>query len=220
MTIRGQCVEPIRRPVKRYGIDVLAAGLRDCVVAAILEARMRITKPVQSVVLWRDSSETFVAQTALVNMYPGAPMGYARADLALDLLVPTSGVPTSLHSVERYGDPIRAAFLRRHRVGRTSDWWSEVICVPRILVHIEVGRAFGALAPELIDAGVRIGARFAVYDGDPDETFPIRTKATLDAAVRRDLRVKFKSVAALRSFAELCYDDPARQRWLTKLGQG
>jgi hypothetical protein len=203
--------------MKRYLIDKLADGLVESAVAAIAKATKGSKKPIQSVVMWRDSSETFIPYTALISFTPGKPQGYARSDLQVTFIPPRTEVPSSLFSIEEKPDPVRDAFIKANALDKKADWWSQALSVPRILVPIEIDRALAGLKDGLEAKGVKVAPKFAVYDGDPDKTEPIREPGKLEKAISADLKKKLKTPAQKLAFAELCYDSSERQDWLLKL---
>ena len=203
--------------MKRYSIDKLASGLVASAVTTIAKAAKKSKKPIQSVVMWRDSSETFIPFTALLSYKPGKPQGYSRSDLKLLVMPPKTSVPPSLFRIEEKGDPVREAFIKANGLSKKDDWWSDVLSVPRLLVGIEIDRALAGLKEGLEEAGVPLGPKFAVYSGDPDKTEPIQPEGKLEKSIARDLRAKLKTAAQRQAFAELCYEDPERQAWLLEL---
>jgi hypothetical protein len=203
--------------MKRYLIDKLAEGMLESAAAAIAKATKKSKKPIHSVLMWRDSSETFIPFTALIFFSAGKPRGFAGHDLRLLVLPPTTFVPSSLYAVEGKGDLVRAEFIKANKLKKTDDWWGDVLSVPRLLVGIEMDRVFSRLKDVLEEVDVKLAPKFVVYSGDPDATEPIKESRKLDRAVASDLKKKLKTAAQKQAFAELCYHSKDRQAWLLKL---
>ncbi|HEY8211701.1 MAG TPA: hypothetical protein VIG99_29665 [Myxococcaceae bacterium] len=203
--------------MKRYLIDKLAEGLLESAVAAIAKGTKGAKKPIQSVVMWRDSSETFIPFTALISFTAGKPQGYGAADLRVTVLAPKTSTPTSLYEVEGKGDRVRDEFIKANKLKKTDDWWARVLSVPRLLVGIEMDRALMGLKAGLEEAGVKLAPKFAAYNGDPDKTEPIKESDKLAKAAASDLKKKLKTAEQKQAFAELCYQGKERQAWLLEL---
>jgi hypothetical protein len=203
--------------MKRYLIDKLAADLLENTEIAIRTATKYAKKPIQSVVLWHDTSETFIPHQALVSFKPGAPRGPMKTELTLSIPKPRSSVPQSLIYFEDEGDPVRDEFIRIHKLSKQAEWWGEVLSVPRLLVVMEIDRVMVGLKERLQQFGIKLAPKFAVYNGDPDKIEPLEREGSMDDAIRDDLRAKLKTPAQKRAFVEICYKDPERQRWLLAL---
>lgn len=187
-------------------------------MAAIVSARRKIKKPLQNLAMWRDSSESFIPLEILLYWKPGKPGGYRDADLVLLPQHPRTNVPFSLFTVEERGDKVRAEFLKRHRL-KKSPWWEEVLAIPRLLVAMELHKAFSVMRMHLERMEVPVAPRFKVYDADPDGMEEVRADMGLDDAVKDGLKAWLRTGAQLVAFSELCYASPERQRWLQQLAK-
>lgn len=203
--------------MKRYLIDKLAADVTWLTAVTIEVPVKHLKKPIQSVVMWHDSAETFIPQQILLSFKAGTPRGYDQTDLALVLVGLNTDVPGSVFTVEDCGDPVRDEFIRTYKLDKKEDWWGEHLAVPRLLVVREIDLVLHDLQATLEDFGVPVASRFAVYNGDPDKIEPIRVKSEPTDAIEDDLRKKLKTAAQRKAFAQLCYDDKKRQAWLLKL---
>src|SRR5439155_9580803 len=124
--------------MKRYLIDKLAADLAWETAVTISVPVKHLRKPVQSVVMWHDSSETFIPQELLIAFKAGPPRRYDQYDLALNLHTPETLVPMSQHGIEEDGDPVLEEFIRTSKLDKKMEWWGEVLAVPRMLIFIEI----------------------------------------------------------------------------------
>lgn len=204
--------------MKRYRIDTFAGEMLESSVAAVVSARSRIKKPLANLAFWRDSSETFLPQELLVYWAPGKPAGYRAANLVLTPDQPKSNIPFSLFQVEERGDKVQAEFLKAHKL-KGARWWEDALALPRLLVAIELHKAFSGIRARLEEKKIAVASRFNVYDADPDGMEPVRVEMGLDDAVRDRLKAMMKTRTQLTAFAELCYSSRERQEWLTGLGQ-
>jgi hypothetical protein len=203
--------------MKRYLIDKLAVGIMESAVKAIFKGTKGSRKPVQSVVMWRDTSETYIPFTALIYFTAGKPQGYGQSDLRLPVIPSKIFIPISIYDLERKADRVREEFIKVNKLKKTDDWWTQVLSVPRLLISIEIDRALLQLKDELMKAGVKLAPKFTVYSGDPDRTEPLRKGGAMEDAVMRDLKKKLNTAAQKKAFAELCYKSKERQAWLLKL---
>jgi hypothetical protein len=203
--------------MKRYSIDKLATDLLHRTAATIEVPAKHLRKPIQSVVMWHDSAETFIPQQVLLSFKAGQPKGYAQMDLALVLFGPETNVPYSQFAFEANGDPVRSEFIRTYKLDNREDWWGEILAVPRLLVVLEIDLALHGLKTTLEESGAPVAPKLAVYNGNPDTIEPIETESAPPDAIRDDLQRKLKTPVQRKAFAELCYDSKKRQDWLLKL---
>lgn len=203
--------------MKRYLIDKLAIGILESAVKTIAKGAKGSKKPIQSVVFWRDSSETYIPFTALIYFTAGKPQGYGQSDLRLTVIPPKISIPISVYDLERKADRVREEFIKVNKLKKTDDWWTQVLSVPRLLVSIEIDRALVRLKDGLEQVGVKLAPKFTVYTADPDKTEPLSKEGAMNTVVMRELKRKFKTAGQKQAFAKLCYQSEERQTWLLKL---
>lgn len=200
-----------------YQFDVLAETLAREIAAGVAGARRKIHKPLRAMTIWRDASESFLPRSVLLYWKKaGRWLGYDEAEVLLDAPVIDTKVPFSVFDVEDGGDRVLPAFLRRNGLPR-HDGWGETLAVPRILLHLELTRAYLTLPQRLAEAGVPLAKDFQVWDHSPDGVDVLKA-SSFDEEIRRDLRKRLKTETQLREFAALCYAAEDRQAWLVSLG--
>jgi hypothetical protein len=128
-------------------------------------------------------------------------------------------VPPSVPWFQQNGDPTRQAFIKAHRLKKNLDWWGVPTVVPRLLVSVEIDRAVAPFKKRIEDLDLAAGAGFDVYDGHPELIEHVKPEGSMNKAIHKDLRAKFRTDVQQREFAELCYEDKARQAWLIKLNE-
>lgn len=204
--------------MKRYKIDHLAANVLEAAVKAIQAVQEDITKTIHGVTLWRDTAQTFIPSKVLLSLHEGKPKSFDEAEFKLDLQLLKTAIPPSLPWYLKNGDPIRAAFIKAHRLTKNLEWWEQPLFVPRLLVAVEIDHVLRpAIKGRIEDLDLAAGAAFDLYDGDPSSVTHAISEGAMDKAIHKDLRLKLHTDHQRLDFAELCYEDQARRGWLAKL---
>lgn len=200
-----------------YEFDVLGELLRREIAAGVAAARRKLRKPLRVMTIYRDAAESFLPRQVLLYWTKsGRWISYREADVVLDAPVIETRVPFSVYDVEDGGDRVLPAFLRRNGL-RRHDGWGEALAVPRLLLQLELSRAYLTLPGLLAEAGVALAKDFQLWNHSPAGLNVLRD-APFDAEIRAELRKLVKTDAQLREFARLCYAGPDRQEWLFSLG--
>jgi len=204
--------------MKRYKIDDFATNVLEAAVEAIDAVKEDVTKAIHGVMVWRDTPQTFIPSKVLLYLKEGKPKSFDQADFKLDLHLLKTAIPPSLPDFLRNGDPIRAAFIKAHRLKKNLDWWGQPIFVPRLLVAVEIDWVLRpSLKGRIEELDLAAGAGFDIYDGDPSGVTHAIADGAMDKAVRKDLRLKLHTDNQKLEFAEICYELQERRDWLTSL---
>jgi hypothetical protein len=204
--------------MKRYKIDELATDVLESAVEAIQDVQEDITKAIHGVMIWRDTNQTFIPSKVLLYLKEGKPKSFDQADFKLDLHLNKTAIPPSLPAFLRDGDPIRAAFIKKHRLTKNLDWWGQPLFVPRLLVAVEIDWVLRpSLKGRIEELDLAAGAGFDIYNGDPSSVTHAIADGAMDKAVRKDLRLKLHTDNQKLELAEICYELQERRDWLTTL---
>lgn len=204
--------------MKRYKIDALAANVLRAAMEAIEAAKDDIPQTIHGAMIWRDTADTFIPSKVLLYLHEGKPRSFEQAELRLDLHLLKTAIPPSLPSFLENGDPIRAAFIKAHRLKKNLDWWGQPLFVPRLLVAVEIDHVLRpAIKGRIEDLDLAAGAAFDLYNGNPSSITHAIVEGELDKAIHKDLRLKLHTDNQRLEFAEICYESPARRAWLATL---
>jgi len=210
----------------RYAFDRAARELAASLEVGVLAGRGALPGPITRVVF-------FLHQTAITPweawVYTTDPerVPYRIADGSCELRVACAH---SCGAIPRTVDddlPVLEAFHQAHGLRWDPDedasaieWYDGGLGLPCAMYFLELMLALGAARERLADAGVAWapGAVIAFEDEDREGFHTGEDPAWWAAEIRERLReVPFPSGDALRAWAALCYDDPARQGWLIAL---
>jgi hypothetical protein len=205
--------------MKRYKIDSLAANVLRATMEAIELVKDDIPQTIHGAMIWRDSAQHILPSKVLLYLHEGKPKSFEEAEFKLDLKLLKTAVPPSYPWFLQNGDPIRAAFIKAHRMKKNLDWWGQPLFVPRLLVAVEIDRVLRpAIKGRIEDLDLAAGAAFDLYDGTPEEVRHAYFEGEMDKAVKRDVRLKLKTDVQRVEFAEICFESPARRAWLEAFG--
>jgi hypothetical protein len=204
--------------MKRYKIDRLASNVLDAAMAAIDAVKDDVPQTIHGALIWRDTADTFIPSKVLLYLHEGKPRSFEQADFKLDLHLLKTAIPPSLPAFLKDGDPIRAAFIKAHRLKKNLDWWGQPLFVPRLLVAVEIDHVVRpAIKGRMEDLDLAVGAAFDLYDGNPSSITHAVAEGEMDKAIHKDLRLKLHTDNQRLEFAETCYEAQARRDWLAKL---
>jgi hypothetical protein len=205
--------------MKRYKIDALAANVLRASLEAIEAAAENISQTIHGMLIWRASAQTFIPSKIGLYLHEGKPKSFEEAEIKLDLKLLKTAIPPSYDAFLKDGDPIRAAFIKAHRLKKNLDWWSLPTVVPRLLIAVEIDRVVRPAIKSAIEhLDLPAGAAFDLYDGNPSGVTHAIAEGQMDKAIKKDVRLKLKTDVQRVAFAEICFESPERRAWLEAFG--